>query len=247
MPLGVGVLLWRGLGNTDSVGLYYGVTGSACMNITNGQVNWASGESGRKEIIIGTLAPGSCQITLGGTNAIMGSPWTASATVTMTASSGPTATAGCPTGFVEPSDLLAGTIGGAGVASPLLMPTDRVFTMLLPTVDAAKQYATWTMTAAPTTPSPLTLRTSISRCRGYIDTDATNFCNLTATPGALVTNTWYPRASGSILDAASATAAGFCWAPADQGPWYLNVKMSYQTCVFGSLACGMALQWAGYP
>jgi hypothetical protein len=251
-PIPVGILLWRGLGNTDAVGLYYNITGAPnCTNETNSQVNWAAGESGRKEIQVAAFgtAGAACQITLGGTNATPGTLRTAPITLMADNSTGPTATAGCPTGFVEPSNLLAGTIGVAGPIFPFVAPTDRVITIPLPSVDAAKQFGTWMLAAGVDvgTPATMTTQASISRCRGYLDPDATNFCNLTSTSTSAISNTWYPRAGGSVVDAASAHAAGACWAPDSQGPWYLNVKMSYSTCMLSSGSCGMELTWTQSP
>jgi hypothetical protein len=129
------------------------------------------------------------------------------------------------------------------------VPTDRVITIPLPSVDAANHYATWALAAAADllTPAAMTTQVSISRCRGYIDPDQANFCNVTTTATNLIQNRWYPRASGAIVDAASANTVGACWAPESQGPWYLNVKMSYTNCLLASGTCGMRLQWSQFP
>ena len=95
----------------------------------------------------------------------------------------------------------------------------------------------------PSTPAGVTTEFTISRCRGVIDSSVPE-CYVRS---VFVNNnqiTSYARAANGWVDQATLGANG-CWAPETAGPWYVNVRWTYETCPFAS--CGFSLQWTLGP
>lgn len=91
-------------------------------------------------------------------------------------------------------------------------------------------------------PQPVTIDISISRCKGVIHPDTTSFCNVHSTNGAYNSVVYFARPFMTLDDEESVNARGYCWAPAAQGPWFVNMRWTYESCAFGSATCGFMVQ-----
>jgi hypothetical protein len=250
----------RSGGTTGTVTMNYTVSGAGCTNGV-GSLSFADGVTSQNAYIF-TLATGSCTMTLGtpSTSASvttaprLGSPATidisvAGGTITPTPTPGPTPaptpSASCPTGYTEPSNLLTANLGGPGNVLLQMAGSNQITALPLPDPQAGystAQVAFGESAGGAYTPQPVTLYISISKCRGYIDTDTSNRCNIISTNGNYNSITWFAQGYSVITDSTSANARGYCWAPKSEGQWYVNTKWSYSNCAFGAQICGFAIQ-----
>lgn len=236
-------------GTSGAVSGTFTVSGAGCTN-TSGTVSWADADANAKPISVAALVSGSCTIALSAPTggATLGTPSSVSFTVVQATPSptpGPTPSASCPAGYSVPANLLEASLGGPGNVLLQMQGSNQVVSIPLP--DAQPGYATGQIAFGESaggayTPQPVTINITISKCKGYIDTDTSNRCNLVNTNGNYNAITWFAQPYSIITDAASANDRGYCWAPKSDGPWYVNARWTYSSCAFGAAACGFAIQ-----
>ena len=136
-----------------------------------------------------------------------------------------------PDGFGHPTAVLLAS-GQVGVYTLATLPDDR----------ASEQLTFGESAGAAYSPQPVAIELTISRCPGEITYDATDFCTYTTLNGSYNSMVYLGRAHDPIVDAATANAYGYCWAPMDEGTWYLNMRWTYTECAYGAATCGFMLQ-----
>lgn len=247
----------RTVGTVGAVTMNYQVSGAGCTNGV-GTLNFADGDTSQSAVVRGLL-DGICTLTLQQpttTSAVnngprLGSPSTFNVTVgtgggqTAPPPQPPIDTTSCPAGYTPPSGLTTMTLGGFGNPIMAMASSNQVVSMTLPNVPAGSSTGQITFSESAGgayTPQPVLLNITISKCKGYIDTDYTNRCNLQSSNGNYNSISWFAQAYSVIKDAASANLRGYCWAPASEGTWYVNSKWSYTQCAFGAQICGFAVQ-----
>jgi hypothetical protein len=234
--------IFRTGGATGAAGVHYDVSGAGCT-ATAGDVSWADGDGAGKQVAIATTVSGSCTVNLSSaTGAAMGSP--SSVTFQVTA---PVAGGGvnCPAGFTPPAELNSATLGGPGNVLLFMQKSGQTVSIPLPAAQAGLstvQVAFGESAGGAYTPNPVTLEVSISKCRGFIDNNTSNRCNLRSTNGNYNSITSFRQAYSVIRDTASASLRGYCWAPGSDGDWYVNARWTYSNCAFGASTCGFAIQ-----
>lgn len=153
-----------------------------------------------------------------------------------------TADAACP---APPGDLVTVVLpDGYGHPTAVRLYSGQTATIPLPAVPDShvSEQIVWSESPSVESPQPVTLEISIGRCPGVVDTDTTNYCNLASTNGHYNAITYLARAYLTLDDAASAAAYGYCWAPAEDGPWYANMRWTYVGCAYGGATCGFMAQ-----
>ena len=110
----------------------------------------------------------------------------------------------------------------------------------LPTVNPGHNSGNMWITEASTSPSSgILIEASISKCKGVIDT-GNGSCYLRSQMSNFNSIMWLANNpagySQALLD-----SMGVCNAPASQGPWFLNIRFTYQSCNIG--VCGESLTW----
>lgn len=196
---------------------------------------------------------GTCSINLGAPTMASGTtdypPTVSGPAIALTVGTGGNGTgsaAGCPTGFVAPSDLQTSVFPAIGNPSLVSGHSNQITSLQLPTTQVPSVSGAFSLTEATAvyTPSPVTINISISKCKGFIDTsDYTNRCNLTSQNGSYTSMSWFsgPSIAAGVTDAATANAHGSCWAPASDGPYWVNMRWSYSSCASGVVSCGFSL------
>lgn len=155
-----------------------------------------------------------------------------------------TAAAPCP---AVPSDALTVTLpDGYGHPTAVLLASGQVGVYALPTLSDgydSEQLTFGESAGGAYSPQPVAIELTISRCPGEILAyDASDFCTYYTTNGAYNSIVYLGHAHEPMVDAASANLYGLCWAPEDEGPWYLNMRWTYTTCAYGATTCGFMLQ-----
>lgn len=108
------------------------------------------------------------------------------------------------------------------------------------------QYTSVQMTQGqqPNTPGQAVTEFSVSQCAGVIDTSVAG-CYYKS--GGINSNNIViytrPKPEWGWNTQADVAAYG-CLADASKGTWYVNVRWTYPTCVWGENNCGFSMQWA---
>jgi hypothetical protein len=148
----------------------------------------------------------------------------------------------CP---APPSDLVEFTLpDGFGHPVAAMMLSGQVGTIALaPTSPYNSEQVTFGESAGGAySPQPVTVEISINRCRGVIDTDTTDQCNVRSLNGAYNAITFFGHGYDIIDSHDAANARGYCWAPDADGPWYVNMRWTYTECAFDAATCGFMVQ-----
>lgn len=219
--------------------VYYTVDGNGCAgSFTAGPVHFGDGETA-KTIPIPLRASGTCMVWLVPSD-VIGTLRVMSVTVVPVV-------AGCP---APADDVVFAQLGGMG--NPLLQRqgSGQVMFAKLPVLSqgSSGQITFGESAGGAYTPQPVTLEISISKCPAVIATDYANYCNLKTTNGSYNSITWLFKPYGPIVDAASASQRGVCWAPgADTDTYYVNARWTYGTCPANAGTCGFAIQYNPGP
>jgi hypothetical protein len=98
-------------------------------------------------------------------------------------------------------------------------------------------------------PDPVTVELAISKCPGQVDNSLGTACYVKSGVRNLTDIYWMIGSSSGITNATVANAYGICWTDPSQGPYYVNIRWTYQagSCTGGG-ACGFNVQWnnSGY-
>ncbi len=90
-------------------------------------------------------------------------------------------------------------------------------------------------------PQPVTLEITISKCPGVIGTDYASFCSLVSDNGHFNSLT---AVTAPTMSEAQAASLGLCWA-IDPTQYYVNARWTYDTCGGSNPVCGFSLQYQG--
>jgi hypothetical protein len=102
--------------------------------------------------------------------------------------------------------------------------------------------------------SPWNYEFQISKCAGQIDPGVGGTCYISSSNSAQLSLNWFeslPLAGTAGATAGYGTIAGLqakgaCWAPATEGPWYVNIRYNYADCNIASHMCGWKGTWYNY-
>jgi hypothetical protein len=222
-----------GLGALD---VAYTVTGSGCTN-TGGTLSFAEGGAAQPISITTTATPGQCVVSLTPPQGQTANPAQANINVV-----DPSQVTNCPT---EPLNTINGTLVWAQAPNQLRMSSGQIasFPLAAPLMDGKSSIA-FTQGQQAATPASVTTELSISKCPGVIDTSVAqcyqknsfvNYNQITAYTKPIYT--WNSQATLGTRG---------CWAPASEGPWYVNVRWTYPSCPFPT-GCGFSVQWTQGP
>lgn len=220
-------------GAVGAYGLYYSLIGEGCASpATAGPVRFEDGDTAVKTVSVMLAAKGVCSAILVSPSEVMGTPRAIALTVVPVV-------AGCP---LPQDDVVFATLGGFG--SPILQRqrSGQALFLELPATSAghASGQLTFGESASASTPQPVTLEISISKCPGVIGNDYANFCNLRSTNGSYNSITWFSREASGITGS-NANSRGYCWA-GDGGQYYANARWTFSSCPGGEETCGFAIQ-----
>jgi len=240
-------------GGTGAVNVPLTFSGSCTYNGGSGTTTTFADGQGLLGFYANTTSDGLCTIGFGTPSMVSGTvdnPPTASGQVVVTVGNGPNTAAPpppgqCPTGFTAPQDLSVQSLGGLGNPLLSMAKSGQIVTMTLPATQpgySSGQVAFSESAGGAYTPQPVTLTISINKCPGLIETDTNNRCNIVSTNGNYNSISWFSKAYSVIDTSFKANQRGYCWAPASEGPWYVNAKWSYSSCAFGAQICGFAVQ-----
>ncbi|MFZ5476783.1 MAG: hypothetical protein ACOZNI_08420 [Myxococcota bacterium] len=149
---------------------------------------------------------------------------------------------GCP---APPADLVEVVLpDGYGHPTAVLLLSGQVGAIPLAEIpaDHASEAIVYSESPAAGSPQPVLVEVSIHRCKGVIDADETNFCNLRSQNGFYNGITYLGHPYQTLDDYESANALGYCWAPVEDGPWYANARWTYEACAYDMATCGFFAQ-----
>ena len=243
-------------GTSGAYLVFFQLTGSGCALaqpqpalvelVNNGpsSVNFgvAVGESGNCEVRLVLLTPSSGPATIwAGQEVAM---LTASSVVTPPPPPPPPPT-NCPVGYSLPPNLLDASFAGLGNPLLQMQASGQVVAIPLPAMQSSGQVTFGESAGGAYTPQPVTLEVSISKCKGLIDTDYSNRCNIRSTNGNYNSITWLAKpyqGRGGTINQDNASANGLCWGGGTD-PYYINARWAYSSCAFGVQVCGFAIQY----
>ena len=249
--------------NGDTAGAYivgYNVDGDACVTKGNFSVSFADGNNTAKAVTQVTMAATGqrCTVSLGqsrlpnGTyNSVNASPASATYNLGTTNSNNPpptnTAPGGCP---ATPQNMQTEVWKpDYGTHNYWQFPQNVVVSVPMPTVESNPTPAfKWAPSPITNSPAEGYVRYSVTKCPGQIiENDPANWCN-----GYYAITTWsqkyvaHPTSAFPTKEMANLQAV--CWAPINEGPWYLNFRYeSFKSdggpgCPFGLTFCGVLWQ-----
>jgi hypothetical protein len=152
---------------------------------------------------------------------------------------------GCPTAETVAHDPPTGT------TTVLVLQTDTVYTYKLPTPTSGKSSGIWKI-ADSSSSKPLGsnwyYEIHINKCKGLVQQTLGDTCYARKANATSVYSTWwFNKPAGAYNTIAKIQTAGYCYAPIDEGQWYVNIKYHYPDgCNTPAGQCGWAVQWLNY-
>ncbi|APV49635.1 hypothetical protein BWI17_08065 [Betaproteobacteria bacterium GR16-43] len=206
-----------------------------CTTSTTSPINFTLGDATDKPIVITTPATsgGACivsAVTPSGTEA---------KTINITEPVGP-----CPV----VSNVVELALGNKNTPTLVVASNAQIASVPLPSQASLNKLSGILMfgeSSAAYSPNPVVMEVTISKCKGVINSDYTDNCNIRRTNGNYNEMYWWSKPGAGIVDRAGSNALGACWAPDTEGPWYINTRFTHNGCAYGASTCGFALQWGG--
>ena len=182
---------------------------------------------------------------------LLGQATSATAPSTQTATSSTTAAPVQLTGPVVgcPAETTAGTLGTTGFVNDVRLASGEIGTFVLPTLGGVSTMANiglyYTAQSTPNTDNGgfFSIEMHINKCKGLVQPTATSRCYGVITNPVGGEIKWLNAFTSKYATEAIATAAGFCYAPASEGPWYFNVRYNYPQGCKGTTKCGWHVVW----
>lgn len=171
------------------------------------------------------------------TGGVLGQAGTASSTPHTLTLNGPAV--GCP------APTLAGVLGAAGNTTLTRMASGAIATYTLPAIPTTRYSGTFVLSETTTShpADPYLMEIHINKCKGLVQPTVGDSCYISTTSRkALFDKLWITTFVGRLTTPALINAAGYCYAPPSQGPWYVNIRYTYPTCLSGG-SCGWHAQW----
>jgi hypothetical protein len=222
-------------GSTGATNVNINVSGGCTISATS--VAFADGDQAAKPFTVTAPASaGSCTVAISASGAAsLGSPSSATITITAVNTNPQPGPGNCP---AAPADMTSTVIENGGLNFLALGPS-KIGSAPLPRTKATWSSGQIKLSETSSSPDPVVTHISISKCPGVIDT-ANVACYVRG--GKNLTDlTWMERPSSGINNANIAAALGVCWAPASEGPWYVNVRYDYTACL--NSRCAFNFQW----
>ena len=237
----------------DTNGQYtvgYSVAGASCASPGTYQLTFTSGGTGSQTITqaAANSTAGTCTVTLGNSTLPDGSSGNVNTGITAAVfqvstsggGGGNPPPTGCP---AAPAGMAIETFGLQYAHNYWMTQANGMMAATMPAT--TKSVPTLSYVPSPRTNTPATgyVRFSISKCPGQISEDYTDRCNRHSFV-SFTSLRWVNVASGTLTSKEAANAAGLCWAPASEGPWYLNIRHEFaEGCNYGASMCGVLWAW----
>lgn len=147
-----------------------------------------------------------------------------------------------PTTGCKPGPHVAVELGWTSAPKELRLASGAVAALRIPAPNGAKASVRLSQGQVAVSPGGYTEFT-VSRCPGVIDPSAGSCYRKVDSGNWALAPDAYTRAVGSLNSQAALDSRNSCWAPAGEGPWYVNVRWTYPAgtpCPYG---CGYSMQW----
>jgi hypothetical protein len=188
---------------------------------------------------------------------LLGAPDSATAPPSQTGSITPGATThtvtlngpavGCPVPETIANSMLAAYANG----TTLRMPSGTIATFVLPAPTLNKSTGQFYIAAGTSTypVAPYYFEIHINKCKGLVQATTGDTCYAKfATKTGYYGKVWFTKTlptNASYDTVAEIKARGYCYAPATEGPWYVNIRYTYAGCdISGN--CGWNYQWQNW-
>ena len=144
---------------------------------------------------------------------------------------------GCPS-----PEASVGSLGSGGTVNVLRGSSVLTATYALPNTGTG--FANIGLYQTPYTPvsGQLISEIHISKCRG-MTANQNNGCYTSSNSLSQVVKIWQTKLTSKLASPAAIAAIGRCYAPASQGPWYINIRVTYDTCSSMWGTCGWQPIW----
>lgn len=215
------------------------VTGSGSCSTGSPQITFAPGEVTKSLSVSASGTQGTCTLNLTNLNGgvTLGNPSVATATVNASNSGGGGNPQQCAT---SPPGVLSGTFAGEGQWQQPFMGSGQIISFpLINPLPGGVLGGVVTTSQTAITPSPLVMELSISRCPGDMEYGKNEQRRYGLTPCYQTTQN--PSGLNVSWHTTVATHYAYCYAPASDGPWYVNLRLTFPSCAFGN--CGVSVQW----
>lgn len=97
--------------------------------------------------------------------------------------------------------------------------------------------------------TPWNYEIHINKCRGLVQAPPTGVkdaCYSMSANMRLHTKVWFNSLTSRYTTPAILNTMNFCYAPKNDGPWYINIRYTYSQCAKLGSACGWHAQWTNY-
>lgn len=225
------VSIQRTGGASGAFDIYYTFEGDGCVAGIGGPVRFADGDLAPKTVSVRLREKGACIVWVERPPAPAGLGAQDAIAITVVP-----VVAGCP----APSNVTYAELGGIGSRIHQKQRSGQTVFMPLPSPSSGRVSGRVEFAETSSTPQPVTLDISISRCPGIIDTDYRSYCNRHTTNGAYNSIVFFTQAYQAI-DSSTVGRYGYCWA-GDAGQYYVNARWIYSSCEFGAGECGFVIQ-----
>lgn len=182
---------------------------------------------------------------------LLGQANSATATPTQTATSNTTPAqvrltgpvAGCPVATT------AGTLGSIGYVNDVRLSSGEIGTFELPALGGVSTMANIgffiTAQSTPNTDNGgfFSIEMHINKCKGLVQPSTASKCYGVITNPVGGEIKWLKAFTTKYSSEAIATTAGYCYAPASEGPWYFNIRYNYPQGCGGNSKCGWHVVW----
>jgi hypothetical protein len=157
---------------------------------------------------------------------------------------------GCPAAQTPLNDL-----GGQGKLTTVKLTSGGIatFSMPVPGTDrTGKVLSSLRFTLSETTVTfpvaPWNYEIHVNKCRGLVQPSASDKCYAVSGQKSIFEKIIFTKttSSGTFSTAAGITGAGYCYAPASGGPYYINIRYNYSACTAIGGYCGWMAQWQPY-
>jgi hypothetical protein len=226
-------------GGSGALSVNYNITGAGCTN-TGGTLQFPDAASPPQPISITTAgAPGACVVAITPSSGIA-TPSSASINVVDPNAGSGGGVQGCPTS--DPNALAVNVRFNNWLGQTQLSGLIGYTTVPVP-LQTSKASVMYDQSIGTTTASAMRTEISVSKCPGVIDSSVPQ-CYLSSDNTLDNRLTIYTKPVFNWNSQAALGSRG-CWAPASEGPWYLNYRWTYSGCAYGS--CGFVMQWFNGP
>lgn len=149
-----------------------------------------------------------------------------------------------------PAPVSAATLPGINTPFVLAQQSGIIKSYKLPAPTLGKSSGVFKVssTSSSNPVAPWYYEVHINKCPGLVQEPATGVKDTCyakyANATAVFAKYFFTKEVLPTYTQAKINASGFCYAPAAEGQWYVNIRYTYAGCTTG--VCGWALQWTNY-